>query len=190
MKFPKLLGSGMIPANDYYIFGGGRPSSSNTAATPDRIYFLPIRASLSFNAKELGVIVFLAATFAQKLVMGIYDFDFKTGNPINLLYQPTGELSLDGATGYKKFDINFNFDPGIYYIAYHASSGVIVANCNRIIALEEPILPQNTGGQIIDTKYKYLDSVYSSILPSIISSVLVEATDFEVVNPVIGVNVI
>lgn len=183
----RILNSGTLLENNYYLFGNGSPGTGQHTLIFDRIYFIPLRVPICFNAKELGFFITVIATFAQKMVIGIYDFDPITGNPLNLLYQVPGELALDSGTGYKFLNSNFNFDPGIYYVAYSCNSGGASAKIRVPVAIHDPILPQNSGGQISISSFRYLSILYSSLLPNIIIGTIIDNIGVDFGNFIIKV---
>lgn len=190
--FPQLSPiGGMVPFDNHFITPF---SPSNVEADPgisaNRLYCIPIRIPIACKVIELGVNVSAIANFAQKMVMGIYDFDLKTGNPINLLAQAIGEIALNSGTGYKSIPIDLSLDPGIFYIIYNTSSGGIVAQFKQPFALVDPILPFLLPTVTAYTTHKTVNLTYNAILPIVAPTPTVESTSLVIATPIMKVRTI
>jgi len=165
LRFNKTLHSGVIPINNSYI-SPGRNVSSSAVITGNTLFYAPIRISTYCRIIEMGVDVTSIATFAQKMVIGIYEFDILTGDPSTLIGQ-TSEIDLGTVgVGLKSQPIALDLDPGVYYIVSHCEDGSVRATLRTFSAVDYATYPLAAATGTSNVIGRSVVSAYSATLPN------------------------
>lgn len=188
-----IINSGIIPSDNHFItpFRVSNVDTSVLTVNTDRLFYIPIRIPIACRIIEMGVNVGQVASASQKMVMGIYDFDIITGNPINLLAQAIGEIELSSGTGYLSIPIELDLDPGIYYIVYNLKT---TAGTRALFktgsVLSDPILPFLSPTALAYTTHKFSTLIYNPTLPTIAPAPTSESTSLAIPNPILKTRVL